>query len=109
MLEITTPRHNPLVDPHLTVWSWEIPVYLFLGGLGLFAFIWSLRSGQYEDLDGAAFGLDEGPALGMERVKAQPLADRGRAHDLVAGAREVARARCLRRRSPASPVPPTCW
>jgi formate-dependent nitrite reductase membrane component NrfD len=33
MLEITTTRHNPLIDPHLAVWSWEIPVYLFLGGV----------------------------------------------------------------------------
>ncbi len=31
-----------------------IPVALFLGILGLGAFLWSLRSGQYEDLDGAA-------------------------------------------------------
>lgn len=31
-----------------------IPVALVLGGLGLIAFLWSLRSGQYEDLDGAA-------------------------------------------------------
>lgn len=31
-----------------------IPVALFLGGLGLVAFLWSLRSGQYEDLEGAA-------------------------------------------------------
>jgi cbb3-type cytochrome oxidase maturation protein len=30
-----------------------IPVALFLGGLGLIAFVWALRSGQYEDLDGA--------------------------------------------------------
>jgi len=33
MLEITTTRHNPLVDPQLAVWSWQIPVYLFFGGL----------------------------------------------------------------------------
>jgi formate-dependent nitrite reductase membrane component NrfD len=33
MLEITTTRHNPLVDPHLAVWSWEIPLYLFVGGI----------------------------------------------------------------------------
>jgi formate-dependent nitrite reductase membrane component NrfD len=26
-------RHNPLVDPALHVWGWEIAVYLFLGGL----------------------------------------------------------------------------
>jgi cbb3-type cytochrome oxidase maturation protein len=32
-----------------------IPIALFLGGLGLFAFLWSLKSGQYEDLDGAAW------------------------------------------------------
>jgi cbb3-type cytochrome oxidase maturation protein len=30
-----------------------IPVALFLGGLGLAAFLWALRSGQYDDLDGA--------------------------------------------------------
>jgi cbb3-type cytochrome oxidase maturation protein len=31
-----------------------IPIALFLGAVGLGAFLWSLRSGQYEDLDGAA-------------------------------------------------------
>ncbi len=31
-----------------------IPVALFLGGLGLAAFLWSVASGQYEDLEGAA-------------------------------------------------------
>lgn len=31
-----------------------IPAALFLGLLGLGAFLWSLRKGQYEDLDGAA-------------------------------------------------------
>ncbi|HSN46047.1 MAG TPA: NrfD/PsrC family molybdoenzyme membrane anchor subunit [Casimicrobiaceae bacterium] len=33
MLEITTTRHNPLIDPSLAVWSWEIPLYLFVGGV----------------------------------------------------------------------------
>lgn len=33
MLEITTTRLNPLVDPQLHVWGWEIPVYLFFGGM----------------------------------------------------------------------------
>lgn len=32
-----------------------IPVALFLGGLGLFAFLWSLKSGQYDDLEGASW------------------------------------------------------
>ncbi|MCB1437264.1 MAG: cbb3-type cytochrome oxidase assembly protein CcoS [Rhodobiaceae bacterium] len=31
-----------------------IPAALVLGGLGLAAFLWALRSGQFEDLDGAA-------------------------------------------------------
>ena len=31
-----------------------IPIALALGGLGLAAFMWSLRNGQYDDLDGAA-------------------------------------------------------
>jgi len=33
MLEITSSRLNPLVDPQLHVWGWEIPVYLFFGGM----------------------------------------------------------------------------
>lgn len=31
-----------------------MPVAISLGLAGLAAFIWSLRSGQYEDMDGAA-------------------------------------------------------
>jgi cbb3-type cytochrome oxidase maturation protein len=31
-----------------------IPAAVGLGALGLGAFFWSLKSGQYEDLDGAA-------------------------------------------------------
>ena len=31
-----------------------IPVALLLGLVGLIAFIWALRSGQFDDLDGAA-------------------------------------------------------
>ena len=31
-----------------------IPVALFLGAVGLAGFMWSLRSGQFDDLDGAA-------------------------------------------------------
>ena len=43
-----------------------IPVALLLGVAGLAAFLWSLKSGQYEDLDGAAvriLGEDEAPKL----------------------------------------------
>jgi cbb3-type cytochrome oxidase maturation protein len=40
-----------------------IPVALFLGGAALVGFLWALRSGQYEDLDGAGERvlLDESP------------------------------------------------
>ncbi len=38
----------------MTALLFLIPAALFLGGLGLAAFIWALRSGQFEDLDGAA-------------------------------------------------------
>jgi cbb3-type cytochrome oxidase maturation protein len=31
-----------------------IPIALFLGLLGLAAFLWAMRSGQFDDLDGAA-------------------------------------------------------
>ena len=31
-----------------------IPVALFLGTIALAAFLWSLKSGQYDDLDGAS-------------------------------------------------------
>jgi cbb3-type cytochrome oxidase maturation protein len=34
-----------------------IPVALALGALGLGAFLWSLESGQYDDLEGAAFRI----------------------------------------------------
>ena len=38
-----------------------IPIALLLGGLGLVAFLWSLKSGQYDDVEGAAWRvLDDG-------------------------------------------------
>ena len=39
----------------MTVLLVLIPAALFLGGLGLVAFLWSLRTRQYEDLEGAAW------------------------------------------------------
>ena len=35
--------------------AWLIPIALFLGLLGLGAFLWALRSGQFEDLEGASW------------------------------------------------------
>lgn len=37
----------------MTVMLVLIPAALFLACLGLIAFFWSLRAGQYEDLEGA--------------------------------------------------------
>ncbi len=34
-----------------------IPIALLLGALGLGAFLWSLKSGQYEDLEGAKWRI----------------------------------------------------
>ncbi len=31
-----------------------IPLALLMGGVGLVGFFWSLRSGQFEDMEGAA-------------------------------------------------------
>jgi cbb3-type cytochrome oxidase maturation protein len=38
----------------MTVLGFLIPIALLLGGLGLAAFIWALRSGQFSDPDGDA-------------------------------------------------------
>lgn len=38
----------------MTDFLYLVPIALALGLIGLGAFMWSLRSGQYEDLDGAA-------------------------------------------------------
>ena len=47
----------------MTALAWLIPVALFLGLCGLGAFLWALRSGQFEDMDGAAYRIleDEDP------------------------------------------------
>lgn len=34
--------------------AWLVPIALSMGIVGLAAFLWSLRDGQYDDLDGAA-------------------------------------------------------
>jgi cbb3-type cytochrome oxidase maturation protein len=38
----------------MTILAYLIPIALFLGFLGVAAFVWALKSGQFEDLDGAA-------------------------------------------------------
>ena len=55
-----------------------IPVALFLGLLGLVAFLWALKSGQFEDLDGAAHRilLDEDEENGTVEKAAEKSEDR---------------------------------
>lgn len=58
--EIVSTRHNPLVDPSLHVWSWEIPVYLFLGGFvaGIMVLSgWALWQGRRNHRTHATFSL----------------------------------------------------
>jgi len=54
----------------VTALAWLIPAALLLGLLGLGAFLWALRSGQFEDLDGAANRIlldDDKPAPKRDR------------------------------------------
>jgi len=39
----------------MTALAWLIPAALLLGLIGLAAFLWALRSGQFDDLEGAAY------------------------------------------------------
>jgi len=41
----------------MNVLVYLVPVALLLGLTGLIAFLWSLKSGQYDDLDGAAMRI----------------------------------------------------
>lgn len=57
-----------------------IPVALTLGAIGLVAFLWSLKSGQFEDLDGAAnrilFDYDEPDQPGIAPVAQKAAPDK---------------------------------
>ena len=39
----------------MNVLVYLVPLALALGGLGLAAFLWALRNGQFDDLEGAAW------------------------------------------------------
>lgn len=51
--------------------AWLIPAALFLGLLGLAAFMWALKNRQFEDLEGAGWRAIEdappGPPGGKDR------------------------------------------
>jgi cbb3-type cytochrome oxidase maturation protein len=55
-----------------------IPIALLLGGLGLAAFLWSLKTGQYDDVEGAAWRvLDDGDDRPQPPERAHSKSGRG--------------------------------
>lgn len=74
MLELTVNRSNPMIDPSLHVWGWEIPVYLFLGGLVAGMMIlsgWFLLTGRHRDVRGSVHRL---PGFGIALLSLGMLA-----------------------------------
>jgi cbb3-type cytochrome oxidase maturation protein len=61
---IAYPACPSAVEHAMSVLLYLVPAALGLGLIGLAAFLWSLRSGQYDDLDGAALRI-----LGDDDVK----------------------------------------
>lgn len=65
--EVELIRHNHLIDPQLQIWGWEIPVYLFLGGLTAGLMILSaalpLRNGSAERSRWARWMIFAAPVL----------------------------------------------
>ncbi len=53
-----------------------VPLALSLGLLGLGAFLWSLKTGPYEDLEGAAWRAiidDDAPIAGFDGTADRPI------------------------------------
>lgn len=62
----------------MTALAWLIPAALALGLLGLVAFLWALKSGQFEDLEGAGWRAiqdDDAPLPIQRREAHQPRQD----------------------------------
>ncbi|NJL28331.1 MAG: polysulfide reductase NrfD [Thermoanaerobaculia bacterium] len=70
MIELYSTRANPMIDPAIHLWGWEIPIYLFLGGLVAGMMVISgffLLSPRYRSSRCACFLL---PALGLVLLSA---------------------------------------
>jgi cbb3-type cytochrome oxidase maturation protein len=54
-----------------------VPLALGLGLLGLLGFLWSLKNGQFDDLEGAAWRaiMDDEPSAGKEAVEHRAQGD----------------------------------
>jgi len=57
----------------MTALAWLIPCALLLGLLGLAAFLWSLNSGQFEDLEGAGWRALQDEEPGREEAAGRKL------------------------------------
>ena len=55
----------------MTALAWLLPAALSLGLLALAGFVWALKSGQFDDLEGAAWRALEDD---VQREPASPLA-----------------------------------
>jgi len=66
---IVSGRLNPNIDPQLSVWGWEIAIYLFLGGLAagllIFASLYFLRGKENEHKTAVRFAPMLAPFLIM--------------------------------------------
>ena len=53
-----------------------VPLAITLGAIGLMGFLWALKNGQYEDLDGAGWRaiMDDEPAEAASMGAASPPA-----------------------------------
>jgi len=75
-VEFTSTRHNPGVDPVLAGWTWEIPVYLFVGGavagLMIMGGIALLRAARGEQA--RSFAAWQAPLLGFALLNVGMLA-----------------------------------
>lgn len=57
----------------MTSLFWLVPIALAMGAVALIACLWSMRSGQYEDLDGAR------ERILLDRDEDRPISDDNRA------------------------------
>ena len=74
MSEYTTTRTNAFIDPHVHVWHYEIPVYLFLGGIVAGIMVLSTAAGAALDLWLGDRALDLAVAAGHHHETVGPLA-----------------------------------
>lgn len=78
LIEIGSTARNPLVEPQLHAWGWEIPVYLFLGGFTAGILVlsgWALFKG-WRYARGPSFALASSGlfGLGLAAISAGMLA-----------------------------------